>query len=113
MEDKKTVIEQHRSIRIIEDGIDGLACQVYCCGAVLRVIASWGGDWDHVSVSLDEKRCPTWLEMQYIKNVFFKAEEVAMQLHPAAGNYVNDHEFCLHIWRPQKQEIPTPPTIFV
>jgi hypothetical protein len=35
----------------------------------LRVIASDGEGWEHVSVSL-ANRCPTWDEMCFIKGVF-------------------------------------------
>jgi hypothetical protein len=68
--------------------------------ASLRVIASAGGGWDHVSVSLST-RTPTWEEMCWVKNKFFWPNEVVMQLHPAESNYVNNHRFCLHLWRPQ------------
>lgn len=66
----------------------------------VKVIVSCGGGWDHVSVSLSN-RCPTWREMCAIKDLLFKDDEVAMQLHPAKEDYVNHHPFCLHIWRPQ------------
>jgi len=36
-------------------------------------------------------------------------DDVVMQLHPARSDYVNNHNFCLHLWRPQGQTIPTPP----
>lgn len=68
--------------------------------AKLRVMASDGGGWDHVSVSL-ATRTPTWEEMCFIKDLFFEPHEVAMQLHPAKHEYVNNHQFCLHLWRPQ------------
>jgi hypothetical protein len=68
----------------------------------LRVIVSSGGGWDHVSVSLPD-RCPYWDEMCRIKRLFFKPEEVVMQLHPAESKYKNVHKFCLHLWRPQTE----------
>ena len=89
----------------------------------LRVIASRGGydgpdaddmggeDWDHVSVSL-AGRCPTWEEMCFIKELFFKPDEPAMQLHPVK-DYVNNHPYCLHLWRPLNAEIPLPPALLV
>jgi hypothetical protein len=89
----------------------------------LRVIASRGGDpypdsvddpgnrWDHVSVSLPD-RCPTWEEMCFIKELFFFPNEPAMQLHPVA-EYINNHPYCLHLWRPLDQKIPLPPSILV
>ena len=72
-----------------------------------NVIASDGNGWDHVSVSTEE-RCPKWNEMQQIKELFFRDDEVVMQLHPAESEYVNNHPHCLHLWRPHKQEIPLP-----
>lgn len=78
-------------------------------GTGLLVIASNGGGWDHVSVSkLD--RCPTWEEMQLVKKLFFKDTEDVFQLHPAERNYKNFHPYCLHLWRPQREAIPMPPT---
>lgn len=76
-------------------------------GATLTVIASFGGGWDHVSVS-HPRRIPNWIEMSHIKRMFFDPDEVAMQLHPAEADYVNNHPRCLHLWRPQREEIPTP-----
>lgn len=69
----------------------------------LRVIASDDRGWDHVSVSLPD-RCPTWQEMCAVKELFFRDDEVVMQLHPAKANYVNCHPNCLHLWRPQAPE---------
>ena len=76
--------------------------------ATLTVIASFGGEWDHVSVS-HPRRIPSWIEMSHIKRMFFDPDEVAMQLHPSEDNYVNNHPRCLHLWRPQHDAIPTPP----
>ena len=75
-------------------------------------IASDGAGWDHVSVST-ESRCPRWNGMQQVKDLFFEPEEVAMQLHPAKSEYVNNFPYCLHILRPQNTKIPTPPSILV
>ena len=77
-------------------------------GRTLTVIASSGENWDHVSVSL-EKKPPSWLEMEQIKRMFFRDEEVAMQLHVTPDNHISVHDNCLHIWRPHDIEIPLPP----
>lgn len=69
-------------------------------GRSLRVIASRGGGWDHVSVSLPD-RTPTWEEMNWVKGIFFGPDEWVVQYHPAESDYVNCHPFCLHLWRPQ------------
>ena len=73
-----------------------------------EVIVSWGCGWEHVSVSFPS-RTPTWEEMEEIKEMFFKPEEVCFQLHPALENYINYHPTCLHIRRCPEIEIPTPP----
>lgn len=78
----------------------------------LRVQVSDGLGWDHVSVSLPD-RCPTWEEMSYIKRLFFRGNECAMQLHPPESKHVNTHNFCLHLWRPQEEIIPMPPMVMV
>lgn len=99
-------------------GDSGNGCfKVYVDGRSFFVIASNGGGWDHVSVSpcsRKRQRCPTWEEMCAIKDMFFAPEECVMQLHPAKSQYVNDHPFCLHLWRPNGGvAIPTPPRSFV
>lgn len=80
-------------------------------GVTLRVVASAGDRdtrWEHVSVSLD-RRCPTWAEMQYIKNVFWEDHETVMQYHVPTKEHVNIHPNCLHLWKPIGQKIPLPP----
>jgi hypothetical protein len=67
--------------------------------ANLTVIASVDNGWNHVSVSL-EKRTPIWDEMCFVKNLFFQPEEMCLQFHPKKSQYVNAHNFCLHIWQP-------------
>jgi hypothetical protein len=78
----------------------------------LRIIASNGLGWDHVSVSRS-KRCPNWPEMEQVKHLFFRDSETAMQLHVPASDHVNCHPFCLHLWRPHDIAIPRPPSIMV
>jgi hypothetical protein len=85
------------------------------CNAQLRVLSSgaWDNmDWEHVSVSLTN-RCPNWPEMCFIKDLFWSDDEVVMQLHPAKKDYVNLHDYCLHLWKPTVLEIPLPPRIMV
>lgn len=92
------------------------AFKVFVNGRSFYVIASNGGDWEHVSVTpCNQKRksCPAWEEMCQIKAMFFEPEETVIQYHPAESEYVNNHEYCLHLWRPIGQIIPTPPKNFV
>lgn len=76
--------------------------------AELRVIASAGLGWDHVSVSR-KNRTPNWYELEYVKRLFFLAEEVAMQLHVPSKDHLSLHPHCLHLWRPHDVLIPLPP----
>lgn len=84
------------------------------CAQDLTVIFSGGEDcgWEHVSVSTPG-RPPNWREMCFVKDLFWDAEDAAMQLHPPKSNYVNNHPHCLHLWRPTQAEIPMPETILV
>lgn len=77
-------------------------------GQQLRVIASEGDGWDHVSVSRAD-RVPTWDEMCFIKRQFFSHDECVIQYHPPESEYVNTHPNVLHLWRPQNEKIPMPP----
>ena len=72
--------------------------------------------WEHASVHAfkgEKQRTPKWLEMCYVKNLFWDSEDVVMQLHPRASQYVNCHPHTLHLWRPIDAVIPEPPAIFV
>lgn len=81
-------------------------------GRLLRVIASTGDRWEHVSVSLSN-RCPNWEEMDYIARLFFAEDETAMQLHVPSAEHINKHPYCLHLWRPIEEAIPRPPGYMV
>ena len=93
-------------------GVDGVALNLEINSVTFAVIASWGGGWDHVSVSLPN-RCPIWPEMDFIKSVFWHPNEVVMQLHITSKRKINVHPYCLHMWKPQTKTIPLPPRVFV
>jgi hypothetical protein len=71
-----------------------------------------GVAWEHVSVSCAD-RCPTWNEMQAVKSLFWDDEDRVIQYHPPQSEYINDHPYCLHLWRPLHVTIPHPPSHFV
>jgi hypothetical protein len=111
-------IIKNRRLHILQGGTihdDGLQATLvhpsYRLGDVI-IIASWGGGWEHVSVSL-RRRCPTWDEMCMIKDIFWRDDECAVQYHPTKSEYVNNHPYCLHIWKKMGSEFDTPPSIFV
>jgi hypothetical protein len=81
-------------------------------GQSVFVIASADIGWEHVSVSRRD-RCPTWDEMCQVKSMFWSDDDCVMQLHPAKSDWVNNHSFCLHLWRPVEKAIPLPPSFMV
>lgn len=87
-------------------------------GYLFYIIASDGEGWDHVSVTVGQRnkaahRCPTWQEMCWIKDQFWGKYETVIQYHPKEEDYVNNHSFCLHLWKLQGANFPTPPTDLV
>ena len=78
----------------------------------LRCLASDGLGWEHVSVSL-EGRCPNWKEMSFVKDLFWDDDDCVVQYHPPKKFYVNNHPFCLHLWRPTNATIPIPDPLLV
>lgn len=81
---------------------------------VLKAIADDGDEtgWEHVSVSLPT-RCPTWEEMAYVKGLFWDDDDCVVQFHPPKSEYVNNHPFCLHLWRPVRESLPKPASMLV
>jgi len=87
-------------------------------GDRLIIVASNAWDWDeaklplpkweHVSVHV-RGRTPSWAEMDFVKNMFWRDDEWVVQFHPAIADHVNLHEHTLHLWKPVGVEIPTPP----
>jgi hypothetical protein len=83
--------------------------------ARLFVIASDGCDevpWEHVSVSR-RSYCPTWEMMDHVKRLFWEREDLVVQFHPPRSQHINDHRFCLHLWRPLDGHIRLPPRVAV
>lgn len=68
-------------------------------GQTVFAIASDAMGWEHVSVSRRD-RCPTWDEMCQIKELFWSSEDCVVQFHPPRSEYINNHPYCLHLWRP-------------
>lgn len=91
---------------------DGYSAGTTKYGIRFAVIVSWGMGWDHVSVSTP-RRCPSWNEMDEVKQEFFGLHTCVMQLHVPVAEHVNFHPHCLHLWRPQMLVIPQPPALMV
>lgn len=79
------------------------------CGVELRIVASNGGGWDHLSVSTAD-RCPTWMEMEHVRKIFGKSYEIWVQFGVPSTEHINFHPYCLHWWRHHHREIRLPPS---
>jgi hypothetical protein len=58
-------------------------------------------------------RCPTWDEMCQIKALFWDDNDCIVQFHPPKAEYVNNHAYCLHLWRQIGGEFPIPDSLLV
>lgn len=83
-------------------------------GNIWQVIISDGMGWRHLSITNSQRRqLPSWNIMCRIKDLFFGDEDWAVQFHPAKDDYVNVHEFVLHLWQPLNEELPKPLIVMV
>lgn len=96
----------------VSDGNNGLFFVKVKHGQVLQVVASDQIGWEHVSVSRKD-RCPTWEEMCQVKDLFWGEDDCVIQYHPPKSEYINNHPYCLHLWRPIDVELPRPHKLLV
>lgn len=98
------------------DGLNGAFRAMGPCNMILLIIASEAAPetdgWEHVSVSV-RNRCPNWQEMCFVKGLFWGAEEAVIQLHPPKSEWINNHRFCLHLFRDAVNGHRLPPSILV
>jgi hypothetical protein len=67
-------------------------------------IAAKAEGWEHVSLrchihETNDSITPPWDTMCYVKDVFWDPEDLVVQFHPPASDYVNNHPNVLHLWR--------------
>lgn len=116
MKKMKTLDEIQKSGRVIitEQNEDGFSGMYYAPGVSATLICSWGGGWEHVSISPTRKSyTPSWDDMCRLKEVFFKDDEAVIQIHPPKSEYVNNMPNCLHLWRCTYKDMVLPPAILV
>jgi len=87
-------------------------------GANLIIIASDARDWEderlgrprweHVSVHVDG-RCPTYEEMEEVRNWFWLENELVVQFSVPRSEHINVHPHTLHLWRMVEGIMPRPP----
>jgi hypothetical protein len=56
-----------------------------------------GRRWLHVSFSRPSK-LPSWDDLREVKNTFVGKDRRAIQVLPPESEYVNIHDYCLHLW---------------
>ena len=79
----------------------------------IQCMISDGEGFEHVSVTLSSPkrivdRCPTWAEMCFVKELFWKDDETVIQYHPPKSQNVSTHPYCLHLWKPIGVDLPMP-----
>lgn len=105
-------------VRLVAAGADGggiYRVRPLIPGRELHVVASSGMGWEHVSVSVVGRKVatPNWDEMQHVRSFFWDDQDVVIQYSPRKSEHVNNHLGCLHWWRPEGIDFPTPDKQFV
>lgn len=108
-------IRANPRLKLVTTGDDGFAAAYNHYGVVHHLIVSWGGGWEHASVSVmgDSTITPTWGAMDCVARIVWADGEVPMQLHVHGANKVNDHPGCLHLWHKAGQPTELPPKAYV
>lgn len=101
-----TRIEHTSGVKLLKKADDGIA---FKWRNEWHVIVSNGAGWEHASISnRDGKTLASWEVMRDLKRLIWNEDEVAIQIHPAEANYVDNFE-VLHLWRPINGDVPLPP----
>lgn len=84
-------------------------------GALVKVIASDGKGWKHISVSLvgNPHVVPNYKTMCEVRRLFYEDTDWVVQFSPPVSEHINNHPGCLHWWMPTDQKMPTPPSLMV
>ena len=107
-------IKDSKKLLFGNETFDGASGEIHLYRWTGTFVVSWGGGWEHVSVSPYKKNIiPSWEEMCQIKDMFWNDDEAVIQVHPPKEEYVNLKENCLHLWRCTYKEMVLPPSIFV
>jgi len=107
-------IMSSRRVSVIERKDDGFSGIISMGNWIGSVVCSWGGGWDHVSVSPQKRSVvPSWGDMCRVKDIFFNDNEAVIQIHPPKDEYVNQMPNCLHLWRSNDKEMVLPPSFMV
>lgn len=72
---------------------------VHRIGQCVVVLSRDAGLW-HISISRKD-RLPSYDELKTIRYQFLPEVEYMVQVFPPKENFVNMHQFCLHLWEPK------------
>ena len=107
-------IRKNWRLNIETESADGMSGTISFAHWTGSFIFSFGGGWDHLSISPFNKRfTPSWDEMSAAKDIFWNEEEAVIQVHPPKSEYVNNLSNCLHLWRCTYKDMVLPPSCFV
>ena len=88
-------IKDSKKLLFGNETFDGASGEIHLYRWTGTFVVSWGGGWEHVSVSPYKKNIiPSWEEMCQIKDMFWNDDETVVQYHPKKSEYVNVHEYC-------------------
>lgn len=86
----------------------------YVSSLEMKIIASDGDGWEHVSVSWPTRK-PNWVEIDFVIRQFWGEGDVIVQFHPTPQGVPlaePRHPHTVHLWRP-KTPFPVPPSYMV
>ena len=66
---------------------------------LMYIVGENENSWEHVSVSRDDCKTPTWEQMCKVKETFWNDDEVVLQFHSRKDEGIGKIE-TLHLWRP-------------
>lgn len=100
-------------------GLTGAFSLMGPTGAEIHIVANDASHplaegWEHVSVSC-RNRCPNWIEMCWVKDLFWQDEELVLQFHVPRSQHINNNPNVLHMWRDTQNPslVRMPPSIAV
>lgn len=77
----------------------GCAPRTNGLAAIIDTLTIDGREWRHLSVSR-RSRTPSHEDMMAAAEAFLDRDHVALSIYPRRSEWVNVHEFCLHLWQP-------------
>ena len=97
---KKRIEWNIKSELVPISGTKMLSCEIKHKGVKLFCVIGENEDgWEHVSVSRDDCKTPTWEQMCKVKETFWNDDEVVLQFHSGKDEGIGEIEI-LHLWRP-------------